>query len=366
MKSSAGRSRTGKDDEPPRARGSRTGKARASVPDGEASRKALPASRAIAGATRGTPVAILETLGRGEFPSSLYLEGPCEPVKAALLAELRRAWAVAVPQSPLASVFRAAEVGVEHLLAAWQGASLFSPRDLVIVLDIEDWGRSDKKVAALADAMGTSSTPSTMVLVESAGDTPRKSLEPLRGACRIRIEAPPPGLPELVGWGARRFEREGFEVQEGVLPLLAETCEGDALAFFSELDKLCTWAARDRRLTLEEVRSLLRPVVGSELPDYLAAVAAGDTLRATQRLGRLLAAGAGEGTLLFALSNLVGGALGGWARDRAASAALQRRLHPVQLSRALDAVYRAEAAWKGGRADAVAVLEQATRDVCGT
>lgn len=33
--------------------------------------------------------------------------------------------------------------------------------------------------------------------------------------------------------------------------------------------------------------------------------------------------------------------------------------------RALDAVYRAESAWKGGRADVVAVLEHATRDVAG-
>ncbi len=308
---------------------------------------------------------MLEALRRGEFPPSLYLEGSSEPVKAALLVELRAAWAVAVPESPLARVFRAAETGVEELLAAWQGASLFSPRDLVIVLDLEDWGRSEKKLAALAAAVGAASTPSTLVLVESASDTPRKALEPLRKACRVRIDASAPRLAELVRWGVRRFEREGFDVQAGVLDLLAEMCEGDPLAFFNELDKLSTWAARDCRLTLDEVRSLLRPALGSELPDYLAAVAAGDTRRATQCLGRLLAAGAGEGTVLFALSNLVGGALGGWARDRSASAALQRRLHPVQLSRALDAVYRAEAAWKGGRADAVAVLEQATRDVCG-
>ena len=307
---------------------------------------------------------MLESLGRAEFPTAVYLEGPCEPVKAALLAELRAAWAKAVPQSPLASVFRAAEAGVEQLLAAWQGASLFSPRDLVIVLDLEDWGRSEKRIVALADALTRATSPSTMVLVESAAENYRKLLDPLRRACRVQIEAPPPGLAELVSWGERRFGREGFAVEDGVLPLLAETCEGDPLAFFSELDKLCTWAARDGKLGVEEVRSLLRPVVGSELPDYVAAVAAGDTARATKRLGRLLAAGANEGTILFAISNLVGGALGGWAKDKPASAALNRRLGAIGLSRAMDACYRAEAAWKGGRADAGAVLEQATRAVC--
>jgi DNA polymerase III delta subunit len=373
MRSSAGRSKAGKGDDPERRpKKAGAGKGRASAGARGSARPTPASARGSAPATgrgrntgRTSPVTLLESLERGEFPPSIYLEGPCEPVKAALLAELRAAWAVAVPVAPLATVLRAAESAVEHLTAAWQGASLFSPRDLVIVLDIEDWGRSEKKVTALAEVLAKASTPSTMVLVESASDTPRKSLEALRRACRMRIEAPPPSLAELVLWGERRFRREAFEVEAGVLPLLAETCEGDPLAFFSELDKLCVWAARDRRLGLEEAGALLRPVVGSELPDYLAAVAAGDSARASQRLGRLLAAGVSEGSLLFALSNLVGGALGGWARDPGASAALQRRLHPVQLSRALDAVYRAEAAWKGGRDDAVAVLEQATREVCG-
>jgi DNA polymerase III delta subunit len=43
---------------------------------------------------------------------------------------------------------------------------------------------------------------------------------------------------------------------------------------------------------------------------------------------------------------------------------LGRRLGPPALARAMDALYRAEAAWKGGRADPVAVLEQATRVLC--
>jgi DNA polymerase III delta subunit len=44
---------------------------------------------------------------------------------------------------------------------------------------------------------------------------------------------------------------------------------------------------------------------------------------------------------------------------------LGRRLGPPALARAMDTLYRAEAAWKGGRADPVAVLELATRTVSG-
>jgi DNA polymerase III delta subunit len=308
---------------------------------------------------------VLEAFDGATFPSSLYLEGPSEPTKAALLAELHAAWAAACPESPRATVLRTAETGVDEILAAYQSVSLFSPRDLVIVLDIEDLGRSEKRVEALAIGIAQATSGSTIVLVESAGDSVRKTLEPLRAACAVRVELVPPGRAELLAWGRRRFRREKLDAEDGVLEALVEACEGDPLAFFSELDKLCVWAARHGRLTRAEVQALLRPVVGSDLPDYLAAVALGHTGLATQRLGRLLAAGVGEGTVLFSISNLVGGALGGWARYRDASAALRRRSSPTELGRALDAMYRAEAAWKGGRADVVAVLEQATRTLCG-
>jgi hypothetical protein len=66
---------------------------------------------------------------------------------------------------------------------------------------------------------------------------------------------------------------------------------------------------------------------------------------------------------MFALANLVGGALGGWARYRDLSEALKRRSNARGLTRSLDAVYRAESAWKGGRTEAIAALEQATREV---
>ncbi len=304
----------------------------------------------------------------GEFPATLYVEGPSEALKAAFLAELRRAWARACPESPLARVFRAAESGVEEILAAFQGASLFSPRDLILVLEVEDLGRSEKRVAALAAGLARPAGGSCLVLHESEGDTVRKSLEPLRAACAVRWVADPPARPELVRWGARRLAHSALEVEPGAVEAVADACEGDPLTFFNELEKLDVLAPTvdgRRRVTREDVAALLRPVVGADLPDYLGAVALGKAPLASRALSRLLAAGVGEGQVLFALANLVGGALGGWARNPELSGALARRRPARELAGALDAIYRAEAAWKGGRADVVAVLEQATRAVCG-
>ncbi|HEY6866784.1 MAG TPA: hypothetical protein VI792_05985, partial [Candidatus Eisenbacteria bacterium] len=309
---------------------------------------------------------LIERIARGDFPASLYLDGPSEPLKAALLAELRAAWAASGADAPPPRVLRAAESGVEEVLAAYHGGSLFDPRDLVIVLDIEDLGRSEKKIAALAEGIARPSGASSLVLVESAADSARKSLEPLRAAAAMRWTALPPGRGDLVAWGARRLERAGIAAEPGLVEALADASEGDPLAFFSELGKLETLAAAPRgggapRLGRADLALLLRPAVGADLPGYLAAVALGDPGRATRSLGRLLATGVSEGTVLFALANLVGGALGGWARHRELSAALRERRSPRDLAAALDAVYRGEAAWKSGRADAVAVLEHATR-----
>jgi DNA polymerase III delta subunit len=311
---------------------------------------------------------LLERIEASGFPASLYVEGPSEPLKAAILADARRLWAAGCPESPRASVFRAAESGVEEILSALQSTSLFSPRELIVVLGVEDLGRSEKRVAALAAGIEHSVAGSSVILVESASDTVRKTLEPLRAACALRWTALPPERPALLLWGRRRARRADLTPDPGVLEHLADACEGDALAYFNELDKLCTIGGgpgTEGRVTRADLERMMRPVVGADLPDYLAAVALGRQDLAAQRLGRVLAAGEGEGLVLWALSNMVGGALGGWSRHRDLSMALARRRRPRELAAALDALYRAEAAWKSGRADVVAVLEQATRSVCG-
>jgi DNA polymerase III delta subunit len=313
-----------------------------------------------------TGLELLEGASRGEFPTSLYLEGPCEALKTALLGGLRHAWASRNPVSPLARVLRPAEDGVERVLDAYQGQSLFGAGDLIVVLEIEDLGRSEKRVAALAEGMSRGSGESCLVLVESAAESPRKSLDPLRAASEARWTALFPGRRELLEWGTSRLAREGISPEPGALEALADACEGDALAFLGELEKLCAWVGGGGHLRREEVLALLRPAVGAELPDFLATVAAGDSPLAAQRLVRLLASGVSEGSVVFALSNLVGGALGGWSRHREASETLRRRLPPRSLARALDALYRAESAWKGGKADSVAVLEQATREIAAS
>ncbi len=310
---------------------------------------------------------LLARAGRGSFASTLWVEGPDEALKAVFLAALRRAWAAAVPTAPAARVMRPGEDSVDEILAAFLGISMFTTRELTLVLDVEDFGISEKRVAALADGISRPAGDSVLVLVETASEKPRKSLDPLRAACTARFDGQKPDARALLGWGRRQLEAESLTAEPGVLEALAERCEGETLAYFNELWKLTVWGARAGRVTKADLEALAQPVIGAAMDEYLLAVATGDGALAVRRLGRLLAAGESEGGVMWALGNLAGAALGGgWSPNRAQAAALGRRRSPRDLARALDAVYRAEAAWKGGRLDPLTALERATREVAGS
>jgi DNA polymerase III delta subunit len=345
---------------------SRTKSSPARSKAGEAAGAPAPARRAAPKARAAVPasgLALLERAAAGEFAPSLYVEGPDEALKAAFLAEYRRAWAAAVPESAAARVLWPGEDDVDAVLNAWQGMSMFTPRELTLVMGVDVLARSKKRVEELAIGLGRPGGESRIVLVEAAAEKRRESLEPLRAACVARWEAEFVDSRTLVTWGARRLSAGQIESEPEALATLVEVCEGESASYFSELGKLAGWAGPGGTVTRADVLAISRPVIGSDLPEYLLAVASGDAALAAKRLGRLIAARESEGELMFALGNLVGGALGGWGRWRDLSAVLQRRRGPRELAHALDAVYRAEAAWKGGRADALSALEQATRAV---
>jgi DNA polymerase III delta subunit len=306
---------------------------------------------------------VLERADAGTFPPSLYLEGDDEALKAEFLAAFRRAWSRAVPDAPTPRVLRMGEDDVDSVLSAYHGISMFAARELTIVHAVENLARSEKRVAELAEGVARPAGESCLVLVEAAADTPRKMLASLRAATAVYVSIGFTDARGLLAWGRRRLAAEGLEAETGTLEALLRACENESVSFLSELGKLVSCCSGRERVTVADVAALERPVVGAGLADYLLAVAAGEPGLAAQRLGRLLAAGESEGSVLWALGNLVGGALGGWSVHREFAAALGRRMRPPELARALDAVYRAEAAWKGGRVDALVALEQATREI---
>ena len=87
---------------------------------GAAAGTAKPAARSGAAATRRAAppadgLALLDRAAAGEFPASLFADGPDEALKTAFLAEYRRAWAAHVPEAPAARVMRPGVGGDDSL-----------------------------------------------------------------------------------------------------------------------------------------------------------------------------------------------------------------------------------------------------------
>ena len=186
------------------------------------------------------------------------------------------------------------------------------------MLEIEDLGRSEKQVAALAEGIAR---PAGGVVpgagrvgrrhaAQDARAAARRVRGALRGACRRRA-------PSCWRGASARLAREGIEAEAGRRSrCVADACEGDPLAFFNELDKLFACAGASGRLTRDDGARCCgpwsAPICPSTWPPWRSATPG------SRRSGSAGCSprGVGEGAVLFALSNLVGGALGGWARQR--------------------------------------------------
>jgi DNA polymerase III delta subunit len=329
--------------------------------------KKAPASRAGSGLAprAGGPAACAAWLDRAaSSPGTTYLQGHDEALKAEILTALKEAWIAAVPDAP-PTVLRAGEAGPAGVLAAVQGGSLFASRALVIVLRVEDWARSATVPAALAQAVANVPPENLLVFVEGAGDSERKHLNVLRGAC-ARIFALDGLAPsELRPWAERHAARQGLEVAQDAWDALFELPRLDTGEVFNELDKLAAWAGPGGRVDRAQVEELVHPAGGATLAQLADAVVERRGDRAMNRLLCALESGETAGGILFQLLTLLSGALrmrgggGGWVRDRVRSGRVAASWRPDEIARGIDLLYRCERAWKTGRAPEDVLLVRA-------
>ncbi|MEP7027518.1 MAG: DNA polymerase III subunit delta [Candidatus Eisenbacteria bacterium] len=332
-------------------------------------RRAPAKGRAPAAAAprAGGPAACEAWLARAaDSPGTTYLSGNDESLKAEILHALKEAWLLAVPDSP-PSVLRAGEAGPSGVLGAVQGGSLFTSRSLVIVLRVEDWARSSSIPIAVGQALAQIPPENLLVFVESAGDSERKHLNPLRAACArvFALDGLPPS--ELRHWAERHARRQGLALEADAWEALFELPRLDTGEVFNELDKLAAWAGDGGTVTREQALALVHPAGGATLSDLADAVAERRAPAAMDCLLRALEGGESPGSILFQLVSLLSGALrlkgggGGWIRDRRRSAIIAHAWSGEEIARGLDLLYRCERAWKTGRAPDDTLLVRAVQ-----
>jgi DNA polymerase III delta subunit len=350
------------------------------APARKAATKKAPAAAAAAGAGKkpaarrggggmapraGGPASCAAWLERAaESPGTTYLQGHDEALKAEILTALKEAWLAAVPDAP-PTVLRAGEAGPAGVLNAVQGGSLFATRALVIVLRVEDWARSATVPAAVAQAVANVPPENLLVFVEGAGDSERKHLNPLRGACARIFALDGLATSELRPWAERHAARQELTLAPDAWDVLFELPRLDTGEVFNELDKLAAWAGPGGRATGEQVARLVHPAGGATLGALADAVVERRGDRAMDCLLRALEGGESAGGVLFQLVTLLSGALrlrgggGGWVRDRLRSSRVAASWRPDEIARGIDLLYRCERSWKTGRAPEDVLLVRA-------
>jgi DNA polymerase III delta subunit len=223
----------------------------------------------------------------------------------------------------------------------------------------------------VAQGIGNVPAENLLVFVEGAGDSERKHLNPLRGAC-ARVFALD-GLPttELRPWAERHAARHGLALEPDAWDALFELPRLDTGEVFNELDKLAAWAGPGGRATRTQVEAIVHPAGGATLGALADAVAERRADRAMDCLLRALEGGESAGGVLFQLMTLLSGALrlrgggGGWVRDRLRSQRVASAWRSEEIARGIDLLYRCERAWKTGRAPEDVLLVRAVAGLTG-
>lgn len=233
------------------------------------------------------------------------------------------------------------------------------------MLSVEEWARSPRAIEAAASGAAVVAPGNAIVFVESAADSERKSLAPLREACAVVVVLDALPAEVLAGWAARRLARLGVQVEAGVVDSVLEVSRLETGEVMNEIEKLAAWAGPGGRITRKEAESVLRPLHSGSLHALARAVAEGRADLAVDHLLRSLESGESAGTVLFQLQTLLAGAIRmktgqwGWIRDRENSSRLSRARGERDLAAGLDLLYRVERAWKDGRGDVDSLLVRA-------
>jgi len=341
---------------------------------------ALDANQFVERLTRGKPVPAALLLG-----GDLYLRDLCRSrLVETMVPSESREWGV--------SRYSAAEDDLDRIVAQLQTPSMLSPRQVVILQDIEAWqGREEEDEGSgresrrsplwqpLADYLDDPA-PFSCLLLEAATLDRRTKLFKILSEKTMVVsvalgETPEQRIPLATVLVPQMAADLGKTVDNGAAANLADLLDGDLSRMRSELEKLVAYVADRKHITSEDVDAL---VISSkkysvwQLADMLAerrrppALAFLDSLlREGEQPPAIVGALAWMYRKLIEAQELSPrtspGQAAGFLRMRQSAAAIaleqSRKIPRRQLLDGLVALYEADSRLKSGPSDPRAVLE---------
>lgn len=200
---------------------------------------------AIIAALRTTPEKLSATLGRSLAP--VYLLSGAEPLTQGEAGDAIRAAArdAGFTERDVFFVDRASGGPWDAIFASCQSMSLFAARRLVEIR-IPGSKPGTEGAKALQELAGLAGADLMLLVTTGELDwTTRKSswVQALDGA-GVWVDAETPGVAQFPAWLRARAAREGVELDEEAVAMLAQQTEGNLLAAVQELRKLALGGVR--------------------------------------------------------------------------------------------------------------------------
>ncbi len=179
---------------------------------------------------------------------------------------------------------QAKETGTADVIQRLAAAPMFGGRRLVMVENVEAWGKEGREAVEAFVRM----IPASACLVMSAAG--RKSIEALAKAVEARgkiVQFKSPGEKEAPRWLIERAAQLGKTLPHRAAFLLVEIVGGDFHILASELDKICTFVGDRDRIEADDVleaASAQRSFTTFELLDNLKARRAGKAVKSLRNL----------------------------------------------------------------------------------
>jgi DNA polymerase-3 subunit delta len=178
----------------------------------------------------------------------------------------------------------ATQLQADDIEALCNTMPMLAERRVVVIRDVEAWGREAKAKAAMLRYLENPSSDTVLVLVQgSSEDKVDAELE----ARSLAITFEPLRREHAARWFERRAAERGVSLEADASAHLLSTLGDDLGLLASELDKLAGLSA-SAPVTLAQVESLIGVRHGESVEDWCRAVLAGQTTRAIAILPHVL------------------------------------------------------------------------------
>jgi DNA polymerase-3 subunit delta len=184
---------------------------------------------------------------------------------------------------------------------------MMAERRVVVIRDVEAWGRKARARAAMLRYLENPSADTVLILIQGSGE---EKVDAGLEARSVAVSFEPLRREHAARWFERRAGERGVSLEPEAAAHLLATLGDDLGMLASELDKLAGLAA-DGPVTLAQVEALIGVRHGESVEDWCRAVLAGQSTRAIAMLSHVLDQPGISGVRLLSTlgTNLVGVAM---------------------------------------------------------